>query len=314
MTTAIWRAAHLIAVLFLVSLGITALADLLPGSAALSVLGEHATPEQIAEFNAQYGLDDPLLVRYGRWISGVVTGDLGSSVRGSGEVFDLIAERLPVTLEIAVLAVLFTAVVAVPLALVSAERGGGILDRFLTTVSSALVSVPAFVVALLLVALIAVQFGAAPVAGWAPIGNGVVNNIRFALLPATTLALVEIPVLYRVLRADAASTLNQDFVLAARARGLSRGYVLFRHVLRPSSLSTVTMLGLTVGRLLGGTVIVEVIFALPGMGNLAVQSIYGNDIVVVQGVVMLVAVVYVATNALIDLSYRLLDPRVRTAR
>lgn len=314
MTTAIWRAAHLIAVLFLVSLGITALADLLPGSAALSVLGEHATPEQIAEFNAQYGLDDPLLVRYGRWISGVVTGDLGSSVRGSGEVFDLIAERLPVTLEIAVLAILFTAVVAVPLALVSAERGGGILDRFLTTVSSALVSVPAFVVALLLVALIAVQFGAAPVAGWAPIGNGVVNNIRFALLPATTLALVEIPVLYRVLRADAASTLNQDFVLAARARGLSRGYVLFRHVLRPSSLSTVTMLGLTVGRLLGGTVIVEVIFALPGMGNLAVQSIYGNDIVVVQGVVMLVAVVYVATNALIDLSYRLLDPRVRTAR
>lgn len=312
--TAIWRVGHLIAVLFLVSLGVTALADLLPGSAALSVLGEHATPEQIAEFNAQYGLDDPLLVRYGRWISGVVTGDLGSSVRGSGEVFDLIAERLPVTLEIAVLAILITAVVAVPLALVSAERGGGILDRFLTTVSSALVSVPAFVVALLLVALIAVQFGAAPVAGWAPIENGVVNNIRFAILPATTLALVEIPVLYRVLRADASWTLNQDFVLAARARGLSRGYVLFRHVLRPSSLSTVTMLGLTVGRLLGGTVIVEVIFALPGMGNLAVQSIYGNDIVVVQGVVMLVAVVYVATNALIDLSYRLLDPRVRTAR
>ena len=312
MTKAAWRIFHMVTVLFLVSLAVTALTDLLPGSAAFAVLGETATDEQVAQFNADHGLDRPLPVRYLDWLGGVLHGDLGTSIRGAGNVADLLSERIPVTIELALLSILISVAVAVPLALLSAERAGGILDRGLTAVSSALVSIPGFVIALLLVAVLAMRAEAAPATGWVPLADGVSANLQHALLPALTLALVEIPVMYRVLRADAVATLNEEFVLAARARGLTRSYVLFRHVLRPSSFSFVTMLGLSFGRLLGGTVIVESIFALPGVGSLAVQSIYAMDIVVVQGVVVMVAVVYVAANALIDLTYRLLDPRVRS--
>lgn len=311
MTKAVWRIFHMGAVLLLVSLAVTALTDLLPGSAAFAVLGETATDEQVAQFNADHGLDRPLPTRYLDWLGGVLNGDLGTSVRGAGNVTDLLAERIPVTMELAVLSILISVAVAVALALVSAERSGGLLDKGLTAISSALVSIPGFVIALILVAVLALRVEIAPATGWVPLADGIGANLEHAFLPALTLALVEVPVMYRVLRGDAVATLNEQFVLAARARGLTRRYVLFRHVLRPSSFSFVTMLGLSFGRLLGGTVIVESIFALPGVGSLAVQSIYATDIVVVQGVVVMVAVVYVAANALIDLTYRVLDPRVR---
>lgn len=309
----ITKALHILTVLLLVSFAVTALADLIPGSPALSILGENATDEQIAAFNVKHGFDLSLIPRYFSWLGAALGGDLGTSIRMSEPVLAVIGQRLPVTLEIALLSILITAVVSIPLALYAADHAGGIVDRAANALSSAFVSMPGFVIAIGLVALFAVTLGISPVAGWVPIERNLADNLRYAALPAVALALVEIPILYRVLRADTLSTLNQEFIQAARARGLTRTYVLARHVLRPSSFSLITMLGLAIGRLLGGTVIVEIIFALPGIGSLAVQSIYAKDIVVVQGVVVVVAAAYVIINALIDLAYTALDPRVSTS-
>lgn len=312
-TTILRKTIHIVAVLFLVTFATTALVDLIPGSPAFAVLGENATPEALAAFNEKYGFNDPLPIRYLEWLGGALTGDLGTSIRLSVPVTEVIAERLPVTLEIAIIAAIIAIVVAIPIALITADRAGGYLDRALGAVSSALVSLPAFVMTLLLVAVFSIGLKLTPIAGWAPISEGFGENLRYAILPALTLALVEIPVIHRVLRSDAITTMEQEYVLAARARGMSRAYVMFRHVLRPSSFSLITMLGLIVGRLLGGTVIIEMIFALPGLGTMVIQAINSKDIIVVQGTVVLIAVVYVAINALIDFGYLALDPRVRRA-
>jgi peptide/nickel transport system permease protein len=304
---------HFAAVLFLVTFATTALVELMPGSPAMAILGENASPAAIEAFNAQYGYDQPLLVRYFGWVSDAITGNLGTSMRQSVPVTEIIQERMPVTLELSVLAILIAVSVAVPAALIAADRAGGAFDRVVGAIASALVSVPAFVMALLLVSVFSIRLGLTPIAGWVPLSEGLAENLRYAILPAMTLALVEIPVILRVLRSDAISTLGQEYVLAARARGMSRRYVMTRHVLRPSSFSLVTLVGLMIGRLLGGTVIVEMIFALPGLGTAVIQAITAKDIIVVQGIVVVIAVIYVALNALVDLAYVALDPRVRRA-
>ncbi|GAA1827457.1 ABC transporter permease [Pseudonocardia ailaonensis] len=308
------RVPHVLAVLVIVTFATSALIDLLPGSAASAVLGENATAAQIAEFNARFGLDAPLIPRYLAWIGHALQGDLGLSIRLGTPVSGLVAERIPVTGEIALLAILVTVIVAVPLAARAADRESGIVDRIANGLSSALVAVPAFVMAVLLVYVLSLELGLLPVAGWSPLDAGLGENLRFLIMPVLTLALVEIPVMYRVLRADLLTNLREDFVLAARARGMSRSYVMLRHVLRPSSFSLITMIGLTVGRLLGGTVIVEQIYGLPGLGSLVISSISSKDITVVQGVVVVVAVIYVFLNLVVDLCYTLLDPRVKVAR
>lgn len=305
------RAAHFLAVFVLVTLGIIALVDLFPGSPGLAILGENATPEALATFDAQYGFDQPLLVRYANWLGALFTGDLGNSIRLNQPVLEIVLSKLPVTVELAVIALVLSVVIAIPLALFTAERPGSIVDRIFSSTSSALVSIPGFVMALLLVLLIAVQWRLLPVGGWTPLDRDPVENLRHVLLPALALALAEIPVIHRVLRSDAITTLNQEFIQAARARGLGRQYIRFRHVLRPSAFSLMTMLGLMAGRLLGGTVIVETIFSLPGLGSTAVAAIAARDVTLVQGIVAFIAVTYIVINAVIDASYAALDPRVR---
>lgn len=306
------RLLRLVPVLFLITLFTTAMVDLMPGSPALAMLGDQATPEQIARLNEQLGLDQPFLVRYGGWLAAALGGDLGTSLRMGLPVTTAIAERFPVTLEIALLSVVMALVIAVPLALVAGARAGGGLDRVATALSSALLSLPGFAAAVLLIYLLAVKARLFPVGGWVPFTEDPIGNLRFAFLPALSLALMEAAVYFRLLRSDVISTLQEKFVLSARARGLPPGYVLFRHVLRPSLFSLTTVAGLSMGRLLGGAVIVESLFALPGLGFLVIQSVPFQDIPTIQGIVVVVAVIYVLINIMVDVGYAVIDPRIRT--
>ncbi|ONH58844.1 peptide ABC transporter [Frankia sp. CcI49] len=307
------RIAQLLPVLLLVTLAATALVDLMPGSPGRAILGPDASPETVTAFDSRYGFDQPLPQRYLSWLGHALTGDLGSSITKRQPVTDLIADRLPVTFEIAALALLVSLAVAVPLGLAAAARAGGLADRVMSVLTSAMLSTPSFAVALVLAYLLAVRVHVFPVAGWVPLHEEPIENLRHLVLPVIALAVVEIPVLARILRADVLAVLREDFILTARTKGFSRPYVLFRHALRPASPSLVTLTGLAAGRLIGGTVIIESLFALPGLGNLATQAIYGKDLPVIQAVVVVVALSYVVINALVDLVNAAIDPRVRTA-
>lgn len=304
---------HLVPVLFLITLAATALVDLLPGSPGAAILGPGATLEEIADYDARFGFDQPLPVRYVEWLGGVATGDLGTSARTGESVAGTILQRMPVTLEIAVLALALSVVMAIPLAVLSAAKANGPLDRFLTGGASLLMSVPSFVAAMLLLFFASYRFGWFPTSGWSALSDGVWQNLRYAALPAVSLAIVEAPVFQRILRSDVISTLQEEYVLAARSKGLTRRYVLFRHALRPSLFSVTTVAGLALGRLIGGSIVIEFLFALPGIGNLVVQSIHQQDIPMVQGLVMFIALSYILVNTAVDIGYSLIDPRVRVA-
>ena len=312
--TAARRIGRSVLVVLLVTMGAVALLSLAPGSAAAVVLGENATPEAIAELNIELGLDKPLWSQYLDWLSGAVRGDLGTSPITHQPVVDAIVERLPVTLELAALGLMFALGVAVLLAVASATWPGTAIDRWITALSSVFLSVPAFVAGPVLIYFFAVQIGWFPVSGWSKIGeDGLGENLRSAVLPVIAISLTEIASFHRLLRTDLIGTLREDFIGAARAKGMSSSYVMTRHALRPSSFSLITLVGINLGRLIGGTVIVESLFSLPGLGQLVVSSIISRDVITVQGVVVFVAVAVVVINMLVDLSYGWLDPRVRKA-
>lgn len=304
---------HLVPVVLLVTFAATALSDLLPGSPGSAILGQGASPEEVAAFDARHGYDLPLLQRYVSWLGGLVTGDLGVSVRNGLPVTDILLQRLPVTLQVAVLALAMSLALAVPLALVAALRPGRTVDRLLSGAASVFISVPSFLAALLLLYLLAYSLGWFPMSGWAAPGSGLATRLSHVFLPAASLAVVEAPVFLRILRSDVIATLQEDYILAARSKGLSSAYTLLRHALRPSTFSLATVAGLSFGRLIGGSIVVEFLFALPGVGNLVVQSIHNQDIPVVQGVVVFTALAYIGVNTLVDLTYAAIDPRVRAA-
>ena len=303
------RAAHLIVVLTLVTFAGVALSGLMPGSPASVILGPEATAEQVAELDAEFGFDQPLLVRYGMWLGSALQGDLGRSLQTNEPVLDVLLQRLPVTLELTVLALALALALAVPLALVAARREGGIVDRVVSGFASVLLSVPTFVSGVALVAILAIGAGLFPVAGWAPASQPGAN-LRFIALPVIVLALAEFPAFFRLLRGDLISTLREDFVTTARVRGLPGSYVLLRHVLRPSSIPLVTVAAVAFGRLIAGSIVVESLFSLPGLGGLAIQSIPAKDLPVIQGIIVLVGVTYVLVNLFVDGLHRLLDPRI----
>jgi peptide/nickel transport system permease protein len=305
------RIVRAIAVILFATFLVVALLSIAPGSLAVVLLGENATPEAVARMEAELGLDQPLFVQYIQWLGDVVQGDLGTSLLTHQPVIDAILQRLPVTVELAVLAEVIALGVAIPMAVTAASRPGGVVDRISTVLASAALSLPAFVAAPVLIYFLSVQAGIFPVTGWGRIENGIGANLRSALLPALAVAIPEIAAFQRLLRTDLAATLIEDFVDAARARGMSQRYVLWRHALRPSSFSLITLAGIGFGRLLGGTVIVETLFALPGLGQLIAQSITSRDVIVVQGAVAFIVIGYVLLNTLVDITYGFLDPRVR---
>ena len=303
--------ATLIAVSFLTFL----LTDLLPGDPAEQILGpEGSTPEALARVRSDLRLDDPLPVRYVTWVVDAMQGDLGRSYRTGQEVTTAIRERLPVTLEVGGLALLFALAGAVPLGMFSAYRAGGPADRGITGASFALLAIPSFMMAILLILVFAVGLGALPATGWVRITDDLGANLRGALLPALSLAIGELAVYTRLLRSDMISTLQEDYVVLAKAKGMPTLWILLRHALRPSSFSLLTIVGLQIGAIMSGSVVVETLFALPGVGRLLVDSIFQRDLVTVQGIALVVAVSYVAVNFIVDLLYSYLDPRIRRGR
>jgi peptide/nickel transport system permease protein len=300
-------------VLLIISGATLLLLELVPGDVAESIIGEdtNLTEEQLTAFRSAHDLDGSLPERYWDWITSTATGDLGRSPITSQPVSDAVRTRLPVTLEVAGLALVAGLLMAVPAAVYAAYRPNRLFDRTVSFVGATLLSIPSFLAALLLVFLLAVKVRLFPVTGWTPISKGVGANLRHAALPVMSLALSEAAVFARLLRNDMVATLQEDYVRAAYAKGLSPSRILFRHALRPSSFSLITVAGVTLGRLIGGAVIVESIYALPGLGSLAVNAISTRDFIVLRGVVLVAAVGFVAVNAVVDMLYYCLDPRIR---
>lgn len=306
---------ELVAVLLLVSLGVFLLLSLVPGDPAIAVLGEGRTPQEYEALREQLGLNDPLLARYGDWLGGIVRGDFGTSlVPPQTSVLDRILSALPVSVELALLGLVMALAMAIPLAMWSAYHEGGRADRAISAMTFGLLSMPSFLVGLLLIAVLVNSLDLFPRNEWVRLGDGIGANLQHAFLPALTIALMEAAMFTRILRNDLVTTLHEDFILAARARGMSPLRIMVTDALRPSSFSLVTVLGLSIGRLVGSTVIVEYLFALPGMGKLVIDAANQGNYPVVQGAVLVIAVIYVGSNALIDRSYGYLDPRTRRAR
>ena len=305
------RLLQLIPVMILVTLATFLMTELLPGDPAIAILGENARPAQIAAVRKELRLDEPVITRYVEWVGSAVKGDLGRSIVSHQPVSEVLRQRMPVNLELAVLASLLAVLVAIPLGAWSAYRAGRMFDRATSAVSFGVVAIPPFLLGLILVALLALKVELLPNTGWVRLSESVTDNLRFLVLPVLTLALGEIAVYGQLLRADMAATLQEDYVLAARARGLTNRHVLMREALRPSSFSLVTLAGVNLGRLIGGTVIVEKIFGLPGVGIAITQAIPQKDFPMLQGGVLMLAVAYLVINLVVDMSYTLLDPRVR---
>jgi peptide/nickel transport system permease protein len=311
----LWRRLlNLLPVLLAVSLLTFLIASLLPGDLAYVVLGDQATPENVAALRIKMGLDQPIAWRYLVWLGHVLEGDFGRSFRSGQTVFAAVTERLPVSLQLMVMAQIFALGIGIPIAILCAVRAGGPFDRFMTGTAFSMLSVPSFLSAILLIYLFAVELRWLPATGYVPLFEDPVGNLRSFLLPALTLALGEWPVVMRVLRSDMIATLQEDYIAMAKAKGLRPARILLVHALKPSSLTLVTVTGINIGRLIGGAVIVESIFALPGLGRLLISAIYTRDLIILQGVVLLVATGFVAMNFFVDLIYAALDPRIRHGR
>lgn len=309
---ALVRIVALVGVLLAVSFLTFTMLNVLGGDPAIAVVGaDNADAETLAQVRAELGLDKPFLEQYTDWVGGVVQGDLGRSYKTKQPVAEAIVERVPVTAEVGLLAIAFALLGAIPIAVYSAYRSGGRFDKGTSTVTFGLLSFPNFLLAYWLGYLVSVRLGWLPRSGWTRLSEDPIGNLKTAILPALSLAVAELAVYTRILRSDMIQTLQEDYLLMARAKGLKTARILFRHALQPSTLSLMTVIGVQFGALVGGSIIVEQIFALPGMGSYLLNAIYERDYVVVQGVVVVIAASFVLVNFAVDTLYRLLDPRIR---
>ncbi len=303
----------MIPVLFLVSVIVFYLIHLTPGDPALAMLGEEATPEMVAALRHQMGLDQPLPVQYGTWLAHVLEGDLGRSVRTNKPVSEDIVSRLPVTVELTLLAMLISLAIAIPTGIISATRRNSKADLLVTTVALIGVSMPNFFLAILLIFIFSLYLRWLPPIGYTPIQENLVENLRGMILPAITLGAATAAVVARLTRSSLLEVLGQEYIRTARAKGLSERVVVLGHAMKNAMIPVLTIVGLQVGGLLGGAIITETLFVLPGIGSLAVNAIFSRDFPVVQGDVLFLAVVFMGTNLVVDILYGFLDPRIRYA-
>jgi peptide/nickel transport system permease protein len=284
---------------------------ILPGNAAEVRLGATATPEAVKALSEQLGLDRPPAVRYWRWVGGMLRGDLGMSVSYDTPVSELIRERLVVTAPLAVLAMLLTTVLALALGLYAASRHNRLGDVGVMTASQIGIAVPNFWFAILLILLFAVKlhwFSAGGFPGW---DDEPWQAFKALILPAISLAVVQAAILARITRSAVLDVLREDFVRTARAKGLGRRAVLWRHVLRNALVPILTVMGLQFANLVTGTIVVENVFSLPGVGRLVFQAISNRDVLLVQGIVMLLAASVIVINFIVDVLYAVIDPRLK---
>lgn len=284
---------------------------LVPGDPARILLGEDATPDTLAALRQQLGLDKPLLVQFGIWFWQLLHGNMGQSTQLQQPVLAAIVQRLPVTAELGICALLYSLVLAFPLGVYSATHRNTWIDWLVNVLNLTSTAIPGFVLGLLLILIFAVNIRFFPPGGYIPFSEDPLGNIRDLILPMITLGTGTVAVNMRQIRANMIEVLSQDYVRTARAKGLPERRVQYVHALRNAIIPVITIIGLQVGALIGGTFIVETIFLWPGIGQLAVTSILAKDYPMVQGVVLLSAFLYMGANLLVDICYAFIDPRIR---
>jgi peptide/nickel transport system permease protein len=304
------RLATIIPTLFLVAAAVFALVRLIPGDPVQVMLGDTADPAQADQLRRQLGLDQPIPLQFLYWLEHLASGDLGHSITNNLPVLPLILERFQVSAVIVLVAVAVAACIAVPAGLIAAWRQNSFVDFAVVSSATLLLSIPSFWLGLLLLLLFGLKLKWLPVIGYVPFSESFSQAVWFMVLPIVTLVMVEVGVLTRMARAASIEVLRLEYVTHARAKGVPEWLVLSRHVLPNAFAPTWTLIGLTLGHLLGGIAVIETVFTLPGLGRLLVDSIFARDYPVVQGCLLFIAVVYVMVNLIIDLCYPLFDPRV----
>jgi peptide/nickel transport system permease protein len=309
------RLLYFIPVIFLVTVVVFSITMLLPGDPAMAFLGEANMRDKVAyeAMRQELGLDRPLPVQYVRWLGKALQGDLGRSVRTHEAVTAALAARLPVTLELAAVSLGIALLIAIPVGILSATRPNSTLDTVATVMAVSGVALPEFFVGILLIYVFAVGLQLLPPSGFVPLSAGLWPNLKSILLPALSLGLALNAVTMRQVRASLIEVMGEDYITVARAKGLSEGTVIRIHALKNAMIPVITVIGLQVGRLFGGTVVVETIFAFPGMGRLAADSIFFRDFPALQGVVLVMALAVLVCNLLTDALYAYVDPRIRFA-
>ena len=302
-----------IPILLLVSIMVFGLIHLIPGDPARVILGQEATPEAIAGLRRELGLDRPLVVQYLTWLGNVLRGDLGRSLADRSPVIEQIKVRLPVTLELTIGTFIVALLIALPAGILSATRRGSVVDYASTLVALGGLSIPSFWLAIMFILFFAVKLRWLPASGYVPFTEDPRANLAAMILPMVATGIRESAALTRMLRSGMLEVLNTDYVRTARSKGLSEWLVVLRHALRNALVPVVTSAGLLLAGLLGGLVITETIFAIPGFGRLIVEAIYQRDFVTVQGAVLVSALLVVLVNLIVDLIYALIDPRIRLA-
>jgi peptide/nickel transport system permease protein len=300
-----------LAVLVLVAVMVFALTRLASGDPIAVLLGDQATAEDIAQARVQYGLDKPLLTQFGYWVKEVVQGNLGQSIFLQRPVTQALAERAEPTFFLALFAVAIAALIGIPCGLVAAVWRGRVVDQILSAVAMLGASVPSFWMGLILIQIFAVWLGWFPASGYGNPGVPLLERLHHLVLPAVVLGVLNSALIIRFTRASVLDILNEDYVRTARSKGLSERVVILKHVLRNALVPIVTVLGLTVALMIGGAVVTETVFNLPGVGNLVVRAVLRRDYPVIQGALLVIAAIYVLINLLIDLIYMLVDPRIR---
>lgn len=313
--TMVRKFARLAGVLIIVTLFAALLVSLVPGDPA-EVIAPFASEEQRERLRSELDLDEPIPVQYVSWLGDFVTGDFGNyyTVTGTRPVADRISDALPVSIQLLVYAQVLALVIAIPLGVLAAYRAGTRTDKVVSSLAFAMLALPNFVLALFLAYYIGVKTDLVPPGGYVAFGDDMGEHLRRMVLPATSLAVGQIAVYMRLLRSDMIATLQEDFIMVARAKGLPTSQVLWRHALRPSSITLLTVAGLNVGTLIGGSVVIEVIYQVPGMGLLIYGAILERQYVALQSAVALIAVAYVVINFLVDFLYTVIDPRIRHGR
>jgi peptide/nickel transport system permease protein len=300
-----------IPVMAVVALFVFSLLYIAPGDPAAVIAGDQATPADVERIRENLGLDRPFLVRFGEWLWQILHGDLGTSIFTNLPVTTMIAQRFEPTLSLMAITLCLAIVVAVPVGVLAAWKAGTLIDRAIMAFAVFGFSVPVFVIAYLLAYVFALELEWLPVQGYTPISEGVWPWLENLILPAIALGCVYIALIARITRAAMLEVLQQDYIRTARAKGIGQGGILFVHALKNASVPIVTVIGIGIALLIGGAVVTESVFAIPGLGRLTVDAILRRDYPLIQGLVLLFSFVYVLVNLAIDLLYTLLDPRIR---
>jgi len=298
-------------VMFIVAVCVFLLLHLAPGDPAAIMAGDNATPQNIAQIRQKLGLDEPLWRQFGTWMFSLASGDLGESMFWRTSVTTLIGQRAEPTISLAITTIIFAVVIAITLGVVAAWKAGTGIDRFVMGFAVMGFSVPVFVVGYLLIYCFAIWLRWLPVQGYTPIEEGLGPWLRNLVLPTITLGLVYVALIARITRATMLDVLAEDYMRTARAKGVATAPMLLKHALKNAAVPIVTVIGIGVALLIGGVVITETVFNIPGIGRLVVDAIQRRDYPIIQGVIMVFSGIYVLVNLLVDLSYTFFDPRIR---